>query len=169
MGAMASQITSLMIVYWTVYSAADQRKHQISASLAFVRGIHWWPVNSQHKWPVTRKMFPFDDVIMHNCASTRILIYSLFLSSNTSGFLIINCLGNDLSPNRHQAIIWANVDLSLVRFIQKPKAQPRRIRIPMGRRTTHPANNIHIRVPSLRASRDGWAAHLAGIPSYLLM
>ena len=33
-------------------------------SLAFVRGIHRWPVNSPHKWPVTRKMFRFDDVIM---------------------------------------------------------------------------------------------------------
>ena len=61
---MASQITSLTIVYPTVYSAADQRKHQNSASLAFVRGIHRSPVNSPHKWPVTRKMFPFDDVIM---------------------------------------------------------------------------------------------------------
>ena len=64
MGAMASQITSLTIVYSTVYSDADQRKHQSSASLAFVRGIHRWPVNSPHKWPVTRKMFPFDDIIM---------------------------------------------------------------------------------------------------------
>ena len=64
MGTMASQITRLTIVYTTVYSGADQRKHQSSASLAFVRGIHRWPVNSPHKWPVTRKMFPFDDVIM---------------------------------------------------------------------------------------------------------
>ena len=85
MGAMPSQITSLTIVYSTVYSGADQRKHQIngwvkhggggcqdldqrkhqsSASLTFVRGIHRWPVNSPHKGPVTRKMFPFDDVIM---------------------------------------------------------------------------------------------------------
>ena len=38
MGAIASQITSLTIVYSTVYSDADQRKHQSSASLAFVRG-----------------------------------------------------------------------------------------------------------------------------------
>ena len=44
--------------------SGDQRKHQSSASLAFVRGIHRGPVNSPHKWPVTRKMFPFDDVIM---------------------------------------------------------------------------------------------------------
>ena len=40
------------------------KKHQSSASLAFVRGIHRGPVNSPHKWPATRKMFPFDDVIM---------------------------------------------------------------------------------------------------------
>ena len=64
MGTISSQITSLTIVYSTVYSDADQRKHQSSASLAFVRGIHRGPVNSPHKWPVARKMFPFDDVIM---------------------------------------------------------------------------------------------------------
>ena len=64
MGAIASQITSLTIVYLTVYSDADQRKHQNSASLAFVRGMHRGPVNSPHKWPVRRKMFPFDEVIM---------------------------------------------------------------------------------------------------------
>ena len=62
--AMASQITSLMIVYSTVDSGADQRKHKSSASLVFVRGIHRSPVNSPHKGPVTRKMFPFNDVIM---------------------------------------------------------------------------------------------------------
>ena len=61
---MASQITSLTIVYLTVYSGANQRKHQSSASLAFVRGIHRGPVNSPHRCPVTQKMFPFDDVIM---------------------------------------------------------------------------------------------------------
>ena len=64
MVVIASQITSLTIVYSTVYSGADQSKHQSSASLAFVWGIHRGPVNSPHKWPVTRKMFPFDDVIM---------------------------------------------------------------------------------------------------------
>ena len=64
MAAMASQITSPTIVYSTVYSGADQRKHQSSVSLAFVWGIHRWPANSPHKWPVTRKMLPFDDVIM---------------------------------------------------------------------------------------------------------
>ena len=62
--AMVSQINSLAIVHSTVYSGVDQRKHQSSASLAFVRGIHRWPVNSPHKGPETPKMFPFDDVIM---------------------------------------------------------------------------------------------------------
>ena len=66
MSLTASQITSLMIVYSTVYSDADQRKHQSSALLAFVRGIRRGPVNSPHKGPVTRKMFPFDDVIMRS-------------------------------------------------------------------------------------------------------
>ena len=61
MRAIVSQITSLTIVYSAIYVGADQSKHQSSVSLAFVcRG----PVNSPHKWPVTRKMFPFDDVIM---------------------------------------------------------------------------------------------------------
>ena len=61
---MASQITSLTILYWTIYSGADKKKHQNFALLAFVWVFHWWPVNSPHKGPVTRKMFPFDDVIM---------------------------------------------------------------------------------------------------------
>ena len=64
MGAMTSQIISPTSIYSIVYSGADQRKHQSSLSLAFVRGIHRWPVHSPHKGPVTRKMFPFDDVIM---------------------------------------------------------------------------------------------------------
>ena len=64
MGAIAYEITSLTIVYSSVYSGAYQSKHQSSASLAFVWRIHRGLVNSPHKWPVTRKMFPFDDVIM---------------------------------------------------------------------------------------------------------
>ena len=72
MSSMASQITSLIIVYSTVYSGADHRKHQSSASLAFVRGIYWLPVNSPHKGSLTRKRCPFDDVIM--CIRPCILI-----------------------------------------------------------------------------------------------
>ena len=57
MTTMTSQITGLTVVYSVVYSGADQRKRQSSASLAFVRGI-------RRSRSVTRKMFPFDDVIM---------------------------------------------------------------------------------------------------------
>ena len=63
-GGLSSQITRLTIVYPTVHSGIDQRKHQSSTSLASVRGIHRCPVNSPQKWPVTRKMFPSDGVIM---------------------------------------------------------------------------------------------------------
>ena len=53
MTILASQITSLTVVYSIVYSGVNQRKHQSSASLAFVREIHRGPVNFPHKWPVT--------------------------------------------------------------------------------------------------------------------
>ena len=63
--------------------AQIKEKNQSSASLAFVREIDRWPVNSPHKGPVTRKMFPFDDVIMtdislaleqsHNCANVSLV------------------------------------------------------------------------------------------------
>ena len=64
MSAMVSQITGISIICSTVCSAADQRKHQSSASLAFVRGIHRSLVDSPLKGPAMRKMFPFDDVII---------------------------------------------------------------------------------------------------------
>ena len=63
-GAMASQTTGVSIVYAIVCSDADQRKHQSSASLALVGGNHQLPMNSPHKGPVTRRIFPFDNVIM---------------------------------------------------------------------------------------------------------
>ena len=80
MSAMVSQITDVTLVYSTVCSGADQRKHQSSASLAFVRGIHRWPVNFPHKGPVTRKMFPFDDVILKHVLNKRLYRH---LSSNS--------------------------------------------------------------------------------------
>ena len=60
-----SQITSISILCSTICSGADQRKHKSFASLAFVRGIHRWLVDSPHKGPVVWKMFPFDTTIMH--------------------------------------------------------------------------------------------------------
>ena len=85
------------IAYSTVYSGADQRKHQSSASLAFVRGIHRWPVNSPHNGPVTRKMFPFDDVIMASKRSHRkpgMIINELLLTWNTSILSLKHCTSN---------------------------------------------------------------------------
>ena len=60
MSAIASQITGVSIVYSTVCSCADQRKHQSSASL----DLHRWPVISPHKGPAARKISPFDEVII---------------------------------------------------------------------------------------------------------
>ena len=79
MGVMASQINSLTIVYSTVYSGVHQRKHQSSASLAFVRGIHRWPVNSPHKWPVTRKMYLWKYGLFsnHEHDKPRVVLYKL--------------------------------------------------------------------------------------------
>ena len=59
------------IDYSTVCSGVDKKKYQISASLAIMRGMHGWPVNSPHKGPVTRKTFPFDDVIMTHFANDK--------------------------------------------------------------------------------------------------
>ena len=86
MGTIASQITSLTIIYSTVYSEADQGKYQSTALLAFVWGIHRRPVNSPHKWPVTRKMFPFDDVIMHWKYSYILVLVSLVISACISPY-----------------------------------------------------------------------------------
>ena len=77
MSVMASPITSLAIVYSTVYSGADQRKHQRSASLAFAWGIRRWPGNSPHKWSVTRKLFLFDDVVMNHSQKIEIISFDM--------------------------------------------------------------------------------------------
>ena len=92
MGTIVFQITSLTIVFSTVYLDADQRKHQSSASLAFVRGIHRWSVNSPHKGPVTRKMFPFDDVIMTVCYSRKEEHMSALKPSYTKTQQLFHCI-----------------------------------------------------------------------------
>ena len=109
MTTMASQITSLTIVYSIIYSCADQRKHQSSASLAFVRGIHRWPVNFPHKGPVTRKMFPFDDVIMFvdSCSWWR---HGMEIISPITGL----CVGNHIGKGK----VMQSFDVSLL-FVWK--------------------------------------------------
>ena len=86
MSAMASPITNLTIVYSTVYWGTNQRKIQSSVLLAFVRGIHRWPVNSPRKVTVTRKMCPFDDVIM------ALLFHSLLIPPITMGPVSVGML-----------------------------------------------------------------------------
>ena len=102
MSTMASQITSLTIVYSTVYSGAYQSKHQGSASLAFVWRIHRGQVNSSRKWRVTRKMFPFDDVIMcAYCLCRRfsswncnfLSVFCAYVKSAISGCENVKCAG----------------------------------------------------------------------------
>ena len=71
---MASQITSLTIVYSTVYSDADQRKHQSSASLAFVREI--LPVTGEFpaQMASNAEMFPISIIAMPpGCLATAVL------------------------------------------------------------------------------------------------
>ena len=109
-------ITSLTSVFSTVYSDADQRKYQSSASLAFVRGIHRGPVNSPHKWPVTRKLFPFDDVIMASMWQGQFVILvtlHVFVLMNCSAInedqvVIITILGTGPTPSYY--------DLSMIKM-----------------------------------------------------
>ena len=114
MGTIASQITSLTIVYWTVYSGANQRKHQSSASPAFVLRIHRWPVYSPHTRPETRKMFPFDDVIMHR-NSTRYQQRHLFQENfNWCNFEM--CNQNTPGSSTSTAPLWFNLNLSMGKY-----------------------------------------------------
>ena len=115
MGMMASHITGVSIVYSTVYSDADQRKHQSSALLAFVRRIHLGPVNSSRKWPVTRKIFPVDDVIMVGMISVDLLIewQQIFVYTNEPLFLYlfqtqVNISG---SSNRFHVVMNSHIRL----------------------------------------------------------
>ena len=114
MGTIASQITSLTIVYSTDYSDADQRKHQSSASLAFVWGIHRGPVNAPHKGPVTRKMFPFDDVIMHFSVNT----YNVH--SGEGIYLWYWMMSMILS---FWLSLFPNTNITMIEFIVKKKTQ----------------------------------------------
>ena len=101
---MGSQITSLTIVYSAVHSCGDQS----SESLAFVQGIHRWPMNSPHKWPVTRKMFQFGDAIMwyHLAADGLVTLGTWIITGHA--IAILNCF------TRYKCIViqkdsWINI------------------------------------------------------------
>ena len=152
MNAMASQITGVSIAYSAVCSGADQRKHQSSTSLAFVRGIHRWPVNSPHKGPVTRKMFPFNDVIMKfllQLADQQDILLG-FWQKNDNGLSIVlggsvpgvvyeynsrglsastrgweQCLSISLLE-QHGDLLYGSWDSSLLSAVQQPAWSPHR-------------------------------------------
>ena len=106
MDSMASQILSITNVYSAVYSGADQRKHQSSASLAFVRGIHRGPVNSPHKWPVKLKMFPFDDIIM----KTYFSLHKTFATQGAGAWG--NLADHDIKPKYSKIVFIHDIHLS---------------------------------------------------------
>ena len=82
MSVMASDITSALSACSSVCSDADQRKHQRSASLAFVRGIPPWLVDSSYQGLVTRKMFPLDDVVVNCCWNVVMFASCAILGNN---------------------------------------------------------------------------------------
>ena len=110
MSALASQITSFTVVYSTGYSAANQRKHQSSASLAFVREIQRGPVNSPHKWPVTRKMLPFDDVAIDNTVTHTFVVnkikYILAIGYTQNNTLAVHQLWPVMNTKCVMIYIW---------------------------------------------------------------
>ena len=99
MNAMAYQTTGVSMVCLTVCSGTDQRKLRRSASLAFVRGMHQWPVNSPHKLPITRKMFPFYNVIKNFQNPVRL---NTTLTSVDSAYPRENLFNFDMIPRIQQ-------------------------------------------------------------------
>ena len=96
MSAMASQITRLTIIYSAFYSGEDQRKKSKLCVTGLRAENSPWPVNSPHKGPVTREMFPFDDVIMPTTCGlssswkSACLTLRLTLVTNGSGKCVIS-------------------------------------------------------------------------------
>ena len=123
MSEIASQITSLTIVYSIVHSGTDQSKHQSSASLAFVWEIHRWPVNFPRKWPVTRKMFPFDDVIMEIYLSVRSCLHltrSSWNSYSPMETFILFVGGNNVLSKFTIRFTETNVDIHEIPTLEMP-------------------------------------------------
>ena len=128
MNVMTSQSTCVSMVYSTVCSGTDQRKHQSS----FMRGIHRWPGNSPHKGPVTRKMLPFDDVIMekvqpHIFKHYTDVIMTTMASQITSLTVVYSTVYSDADQRKHQssaslAFVWG---IHRDRWIPRAKGQLR--------------------------------------------
>ena len=120
MGTMASQPASSLFTQPFIRVQIKETLKS-TASLAAVRGIHRGPVNSPHKWPVTRKMFPFDDVVMCKGKSWFQLEYAqhINLSKMYASFIVVcdselgiwsrwcfvECLNNKRYINQNQLIV----------------------------------------------------------------
>ena len=128
MGTIASQITSFTIVYSTVYSDADQRKYQNSASLAFVWGIHRRPVSSPHKWPVTRKIFPFDDVIMDRHGGMPPLSSTQIFTQKTTQIWMKTWLRDNTNIKKTKEICWNVHDVDTKLFENKSSLEKVQLR-----------------------------------------
>ena len=109
MSAMAPQNMRVSIVCSAVCSGADQRKHQSFASLAFVKVIHRWPVDSPHKGPVTRIIFPFDDVIIifQTKLHDHFIIARCFGGCHTDSQERIQCNDNETGQRDNTSIKWS--------------------------------------------------------------
>ena len=117
---MASEITSLTIVYSTVYSRRRSKKTSKLRVTGLCAGIHRWPVNSPHKGPVTRKLFPFDDVIMrskypgHGCVLYHIHFRHYSLRIKISIKISFQCSLKLILIKKFHGIPW-----NLINFIFK--------------------------------------------------
>ena len=111
MSALVSLITNCL------FRCRSKKASKLRVTGLCVRGIHRWPVNSPHKGPVTRKMFPFDDVIMpHVLDSSQSnrwpLITRFTLQINHTATIHTWIAGNFLTPTRRSVfhtdwlIIW---------------------------------------------------------------
>ena len=136
MGTIASQITSLTIVYTTVYSDADQSKHQSSASLAFVWGIHrdrWIPrtkgqlrgkcfhLMTSSCGPLYLRCQDYGTGIAENYTITSVSTRPLTHWGRETHIYVskLTDIGsnNGLSPDRRQAIIGINTRILVIRTI----------------------------------------------------
>ena len=115
MSTMASQITSLTVVYSIVYSKKTSKLRVTGLCARNSLG----PVNSPHKGPVMRKMFLFDDIILcrqhfqRHCLEWKLLNFKLlyFIEICSSGFnwrYVSNGSDSGLAQNRRDAIIRCN-------------------------------------------------------------
>ena len=128
MSTLAYKITSVSFVYSIVCSGSDQVQYQSSASLAFVRGIQRWPVNSPHKRPVTQKMFPCDDVIMlfhhqdtddlvlKQCCRIRTGLSSVGVISHRSG-MSLSCMRSEARVDKYSLLMHCIKIKSPVNFL----------------------------------------------------